>query len=410
MPRSLGSRLRHAWDVFRNKDPSQKDNGPEYSDHPDRRVFHFGNERSIIASIYNRISLDVAALKFEEVKVDSNGNFVDTVRSGLTECLTVEANIDQSGPDLIQDACMRMFDDGKVAIVPTKTDFDPQISSSYKIRNLRTAEIIGWMPDAVRLRIYNDVTGFHEECVLPKNVVAIIVNPFYTVMNETNSTLQRLIRKLNYLDAIDKQSSSGKLDILVQLPFAVKTAKKKEMAESRRKDIEMQLEGSKYGIAYIDSTERVTQLNRPAENNLMSQIEYLTKMLYGQLGLTEDVMNGVADEQTMLNYYNRCVEPIASAIVQQILRTFLTKTARTQGHSIKYFRDPFKLVPVEQIAEIADKMTRNEILTSNEVRGIIGYKPSDDPRADELRNKNLNADNDQLPKIPEKDPEAIETE
>lgn len=409
MPRSLGSKLRHAWDVFRNKDPSRfKD--PEYSEHPDRRMFHFGNERSIIAAIYNRIALDVSALRFEEVMVDQNGNFKDTVHSGLTDCLTVEANIDQSGPDLIQDACMRMFDEGKVAIVPTRTDFDPMISSSYKIRSLRTAEIIGWMPDAVRLRIYNEETGDHEEKVLPKSVVAIIVNPFYTVMNEPNSTLQRLIQKLNYLDAIDKQSSSGKLDILIQLPFSVKTPKKKEIAERRRKDIEMQLEGSKYGIAYIDSTERVTQLNRPADNNLMNQIEYLTKTLYGQLGITESVMNGDADEQTMLNYYNRSVEPIASVIVQQLKRTFLTKTSRTQGHSIKYFRDPFKLVPVEQIAEIADKMTRNEILTSNEVRGIIGYKPSDDPRANELRNKNLNAESDQLPPIAKEDPKAINEE
>lgn len=409
MPRSLGSKLRHAWDVFRNKDPSRfKD--PEYSEHPDRRMFHFGNERSIIAAIYNRIALDVSALRFEEVMVDQNGNFKDTVHSGLTDCLTVEANIDQSGPDLIQDACMRMFDEGKVAIVPTRTDFDPMISSSYKIRSLRTAEIIGWMPDAVRLRIYNEETGDHEEKVLPKSVVAIIVNPFYTVMNEPNSTLQRLIQKLNYLDAIDKQSSSGKLDILIQLPFSVKTPKKKEIAERRRKDIEMQLEGSKYGIAYIDSTERVTQLNRPADNNLMNQIEYLTKTLYGQLGITESVMNGDADEQTMLNYYNRSVEPIASVIVQQLRRTFLTKTSRTQGHSIKYFRDPFKLVPVEQIAEIADKMTRNEILTSNEVRGIIGYKPSDDPRANELRNKNLNAESDQLPPIAKEDPKAINEE
>lgn len=409
MPRSLGSKLRHAWDVFRNKDPSRfKD--PEYSEHPDRRMFHFGNERSIIAAIYNRIALDVSALRFEEVMVDQNGNFKDTVHSGLTDCLTVEANIDQSGPDLIQDACMRMFDEGKVAIVPTRTDFDPMISSSYKIRSLRTAEIIGWMPDAVRIRIYNEETGDHEEKVLPKSVVAVIVNPFYTVMNEPNSTLQRLIQKLNYLDAIDKQSSSGKLDILIQLPFSVKTPKKKEIAERRRKDIEMQLEGSKYGIAYIDSTERVTQLNRPADNNLMNQIEYLTKTLYGQLGITESVMNGDADEQTMLNYYSRSVEPIASAIVQQLRRTFLTKTSRTQGHSIKYFRDPFKLVPVEQIAEIADKMTRNEILTSNEVRGIIGYKPSDDPRANELRNKNLNAESDQLPPIAKEDPKAINEE
>lgn len=409
MPRSLGSRLRHAWDVFRNKDPSRfKD--PEYSEHPDRRMFHFGNERSIIAAIYNRIALDVSALRFEEVMVDQNGNFKDTVHSGLTDCLTVEANIDQSGPDLIQDACMRMFDEGKVAIVPTRTDFDPMISSSYKIRSLRTAEIIGWMPDAVRIRIYNEETGDHEEKVLPKSVVAIIVNPFYTVMNEPNSTLQRLIQKLNYLDAIDKQSSSGKLDILIQLPFSVKTPKKKEIAERRRKDIEMQLEGSKYGIAYIDSTERVTQLNRPADNNLMNQIEYLTKTLYGQLGITESVMNGDADEQTMLNYYSRSVEPIASAIVQQLRRTFLTKTSRTQGHSIKHFRDPFKLVPVEQIAEIADKMTRNEILTSNEVRGIIGYKPSDDPRANELRNKNLKTESDQLPPIAKEDPKAINEE
>lgn len=396
---SIGARLRHAWSVFRNKDPSF-DTGPEYSVRPDQPTFHFGNERSIIAAVFNRIAVDVASMKFEEVVVDQNGNYQDVVTSGLTEALTVQANIDQSGPQLIQDICMNVFDGGVIALVPTVADFDPITTGSYDIRELRVGEIIGWMPEHVRVRLYNDKKGFREDFVLPKKMVAIVENPFYSVMNEPNSTLQRLIHKLNILDAIDKQSGSGKLDIIIKLPFAINTERKQNRAEQRRKDIEMQLEGSKYGIAYIDTTEQITQLNRPAENNLMNQIDYLTKMLYGQLGITEDVMNGVADEQTMLNYYNRSVEPVASAIVNAMIRKFLTKTARTKGHTIKYFRDPFKLVPVEQIAEIADKMTRNEILTSNEVRGIIGYKPSEDPRANELRNKNLNAQDDQLKQNP----------
>lgn len=405
MKLSLGSRLRHAWDVFRNKDPS-RDVGPEYSRRPDQPMFNFGNERSIVAAVFNRIAVDVASMKFEEVIVNQNGNYQDTVASWLTECLTIQANIDQSGSQLMQDVCMNLFDDGVVAIVPTEADFDPIETGSYDIRSLRTGEIVGWMPEHVRVRLYNDKKGFREDFVLPKKIVAIVENPFYSVMNEPNSTLQRLIRKLNYLDAIDKQSSSGKLDIVIQLPYSLRTDYKKRQAEERRKEIEMQLEGSKYGIAYIDASERITQLNRPAENNLMTQVDYLTKMFYGQLGITEDVMNGVADEKTMLNYYNRSVEPVATAIVNAMIRTFLTKTARTRGHTIKYFRDPFKLVPVEQIAEIADKMTRNEILTSNEVRGIIGYKPSDDPRADELRNKNLNAQNDQLSEKPTADEET----
>lgn len=399
MKLSLGSRLRHAWDVFRNKDPSF-DKGPEYSRRPDQPTFNFGNERSIVAAVFNRISVDVSSMSFGEVLVDQNGNYQDKVPSGLTECLTVQANIDQSGAQLIQDICMNLFDEGVVAIVPVEADFDPIATGSYDIRSLRVGEIVGWMPEHIRVRLYNDKKGFREDFVLPKKIVAIVENPFYAVMNESNSTLQRLIRKLNYLDAIDKQSSSGKLDLIIQLPYTLRTESKRAQAAQRKKDIEMQLEGSKHGIAYIDASERVTQLNRPVENNMMNQIEYLTKMFYGQLGITEDVMNGVADEKTMLNYYNRSVEPVATAIVNAMIRTFLTKTARTRGHTIKYFRDPFKLVPVEQIAEIADKMTRNEILTSNEVRGIIGYKPSQDPRADELRNKNLNAQNDQLGKVP----------
>lgn len=406
---SIGARLRHAWDIFRNKDPSF-DVGPEYSRRPDQAVFNYGNERSIIASVFNRISVDVSSMKFEEVIVDENGNYQDVVKSGLTECLTVQANKDQSGPQLIQDTCMNIFDDGVIAIVPVSADFDPIHTGSYDIRSLRVASIVGWMPDHVRVRLYNDVKGFREDFVLPKKIVAIVENPFYAVMNEPNSTLKRLVQKLNYLDAIDKQSSSGKLDIIVQLPYSLRTAKKQQQAEERRKDIEMQLEGSKYGIAYIDVSERVTQLNRPADNNMMAQIDYLTKMFYSQLGITEDVMNGVADEKTMLNYYNRTVEPIASAIANAMIRTFLTKTARTKGHTIKYFRDPFKLVPVEQIAEIADKMTRNEIMTSNEVRGIIGYKPSKDPSADELRNKNLNAQNDVPPDASTPEPEIDDLE
>ena len=395
MKLSLGSRLRHAWDVFRNKDPSY-DKGPEYARKPDQTTFNFGNERSILAAVLNRISVDVSSMRFEEVLVNENNNFQDSVKSGLTECLTVQANKDQSGAQFIQDACMNLCDEGVIAIVPVEADFDPTKTGSYEIKALRVGQIVGWMPDHVRVRLYNDLKGFKEDFVLPKKIVAIVENPFYSVMNEPNSTLKRLVRKLNYLDAIDKQSSSGKLDLIIQLPYTLKTESKRTLAEQRRKDIIMQLEGSKYGIAYIDASEKVTQLNRAVENNMLNQIDYLTKMFYGQLGITEDVMNGVADEKTMLNYYNRSVEPIASAIANAMIRTFLTKTARTKGHTIKYFRDPFKLVPVEQLAEIADKLTRNEILTSNEVRGIIGYKPSSDPRADELRNKNISADNDQL--------------
>lgn len=409
MNQSFGSRLRHAWDVFRNKDPSF-DKGPEYSYRPDLPSTSFRVDKSIIPAIYNRIALDVASLRFEEVLLDQNGNYESTVKSTLTECLTIKSNIDQTGPMLIQDACYSLFEDGKIGIVPVDTDIDPVNTGSWKVGTIRVGEIVGWMPQHVRLRVYNEKTGNREEVVLSKDFVAVVENPFYVVMNSVSSTVQRLKKKLDQLDVVDNQSSSNKLDLIVQLPFSLKNETKKREAEKRRKDIEMQLSSSKYGVAYIDAAEKVVQLNRSVENTIMNQVQYLTDLLYSQLGITQEIMNGTADEKTMLNYFNRTVEPVASAITDALIKTFLTKTGRSQGHSVKFFRDPFKLVPVEQIAEIADKMTRNEIMTSNEVRSIIGYKPSKDPRADELRNKNLNADNDQLPKKPKQDPEAINPE
>lgn len=392
MRESFGTRLQHAWNAFTNKDPirSTYDAGMSYSNRPDRVQLRYSNERSIIASIYNRIAIDVAAIMIQHVRIDQNGRFLEAVKSGLNECLTLAANKDQTGRAFIQDVVMSMFDEGCVAIVPVDTTVDPKLTGGYDINSLRTAKVIEWFPDQVRLKLYNDRTGQKEEITMPKSAVAIIENPLYSVMNEPNSTLKRLIHKLNLLDAIDKQSGSGKLDLLIQLPYVVKSQTRKDQADQRRKDIEMQLAGSKYGIAYIDGTEKVTQLNRPAENNLMAQIQYLTSMLYSQLGMTEEVFNGTADEKTMINYHNRTVEPVIAAIADGMKRSFLTKTARTQGHTIMYFRDPFKLVPVNELADIADKFTRNEILSSNEVRAIIGYKPSSDPGADELRNKNLN--------------------
>lgn len=389
---SIRERLMHAWNAFTNKDPtfSGKDLGMSYSYRPDRVRLRVTNERSIVSAIYNRIGIDVAAISFKHVKLDENDRFSEEVKDGLDECLTTEANIDQTGRALIQDIVMSMLDEGSVAIVPIDTTVDPKVSNSYDIQTIRTGKILEWFPNNVRLKIYNEKTGQKEEIILPKKMVAIVENPLYAVMNEPNSTLQRLIHKLNLLDAIDEQSSSGKLDILVQLPYTIRSEARANQAEKRRKDIEKQLAGSKYGIAYIDGTERVTQLNRPAENNLMQQIEYLTRMLYSQLGITDTVLDGTADEKTMLNYYNRTIEPIASAIADSMRRTFLTKTARTQGHTIMFFKDAFKLVPVNQIADIADKFTRNEILSSNELRGVIGFKPIDDQRADELINKNIN--------------------
>ena len=392
---SFTDRLQHAWDAFLNRSPTKNgyyDYGISYGLRPDRPIFHLGNERSIVSSIYTQIAVDVASVSIEHVRLDENGNYVETIDSGLNRCLTLSANIDQTGRDFIEDVVISMFDEGCVAIIPVETTISPEKSGSFIINQLRTGKILEWFPKYVRLLAYNEKTGLKEEIILPKSTVAIVENPFYSIMNEPNSTLQRLIRKLNLLDMVDEQTSSGKLDLIIQLPYVVKTKSREAEAEKRRKQIEMQLSGSKYGIAYTDGTERITQLNRPVENNLLNQVEYLTRMLYSQLGMSETVFNGTADEKTMLNYYNRTVEPILSSITLAMKRTFLTKTAIKQGQSIKYFRDPFNLVQVNELAEIADKFTRNEILSSNEVRAIIGYKPVNTERANALENKNLNAD------------------
>ena len=390
MDETIASRLKHAWNAFLNRDPtSYKGMGFSSSYRPDRPRFSRGNEKSIVTSVFNRIALDVSAINIQHARLDKNNRFVDTIDSGLNTCLTLEANIDQTARAFIQDVVISMFDEGVVAIVPVDTSRDPNQTDSYEILSMRTGKILEWFPSSVRVRVYNDRTGKKEDIIMPKSDVAIIENPLYAVINEPNSTMQRLIRKLNLLDIIDEQSGAGKLDLIIQLPYVIKTDARRQQAELRRKDIENQLAGSKYGIAYTDGTERITQLNRPVENNLMKQIENLTNLLYSQLGLTQTIMAGSADDKTMLNYYNRTVEPIVSAIVDELKRKFLTKTARSQRQSILFFRDPFKLVPVADIAEIADKFTRNEIMTSNEIRQIVGMKPSDDPRADELRNKNL---------------------
>ena len=358
--------------------------------------FTRGNERSIVTSVYNRIALDAASIDIMHVQLDKDGRFESIRESALNECLTRNANIDQTGRAFIQDVVMSMLDEGCVAIVPVDTTINPNISNSYEINTVRTAKIVEWYPAHVKVNLYNDKTGRKEDLILPKKTVAIIENPLYAVINEPNSTMQRLIRKLNLLDVIDEQSGSGKLDLIIQLPYVIKTDARRQQAEQRRKDIEMQLSGSKYGIAYTDGTERITQLNRSVDNNLMKQIEYLTSMLYSQLGITQAILDGSADDKTMLNYYNRTIEPIVSAIVDEIQRKFLTKTAITQKQAILYFRDPFRLVPVNEIAEIADKFTRNEIMTSNEIRQIVGMKPSKDPNADELRNKNLSESNEMI--------------
>lgn len=392
MEDSFRSRWKRAWNVFMNKDPSRMagDFGMSSYYRPDRPRFTRGNEQSIVTSVYNRIALDVASVAIRHVRLDENDRYLEDIDSGLNSCLSLEANVDQTGRALIQDLVMSMFDEGCVALVPVDTDEDPENTDSYKIESMRTGKIIEWKPRHVRVRLYNDRTGMKEEVWLRKDKIAIIENPLYAVINEPNSTMQRLIRKLNLLDVVDEQSSSGKLDLIIQLPYVIKTEARRQQAENRRKDIENQLAGSKYGIAYTDGTERITQLNRSVENNLMKQIEYLTSMLYSQLGITTTILDGTADEQTMLNYNNRTIEPILSAIVDEMKRKFLTKTARSQRQSIAFFRDPFRLVPVNNLAEIADKFTRNEIMTSNEFRQIVGMKPSKDPRADELRNKNLN--------------------
>ena len=394
----LTDRLQHAWSAL-TRAPT---NIPLYNlgvgdaYRPDRRRLTRGNERSIVNAIYNRIAMDVAAVDIKHVRLDENHRFLDEVDSGLNNILCLDANIDQTGRAFIQDVVMSMFDEGVVALMPIETDIKPNETGSFDIKSMRTAKVTEWYPKHVKLRFYNEDTGKPSEIIMHKRNVGIIENPFYSVMNEPNSTLQRLIRKLNLLDVIDEQSSAGKLDLIIQLPFVVKSDTRKAQAEKRRKDIEMQLAGSKYGIAYTDATEKITQLNRPVENNLMKQVEFLTSTLYGQLGLTEEILKGTADEKTMLNYYNSTIEPILSAIADELKRKFLTKTARTQGQSIEFFKDPFKLVPVNNIADIADKFTRNEIMTSNELRQVIGIKPSDDPKADMLVNSNLNQSPEQL--------------
>ena len=393
MEMAIGSRLKHAWNAFLNRDPTNyyRNIGTGYAYKPDRIQLSRGNERSIITSVYNRIALDAAAISIQHVRLDKNGRFLNAMESGLNNCLTLAANIDQTGRAFIQDVVMSMMDEGCVAIVPVDTTDNPEETGAYDVDSMRVGKILEWYPKHVKVRVYNENIGLKKDIILPKDMVAIIENPLYTVINEPNSTMQRLIRKLNLLDAIDNQSGSGKLDLIIQLPYVIKSEARRQQAENRRKDIENQLSGSKYGIAYTDGTERITQLNRSVDNNLMTQIEYLTSMLYSQLGITQSILEGTADDKTMLNYYNRTIEPILSAIVDEMKRKFLTKTARSQLQSIAFFRDPFKLVPVSELAEISDKMTRNEIMSSNEVRQIIGMKPSKDPSADELRNKNLSA-------------------
>lgn len=396
MELTIGSRLKHAFNAFMNRDPTAdyRDTGPGYSTRPDRTRLTRGNERSIVTSIYNRIAIDVASINVNHCRIDENDRFVENISSSLNTCLNLEANIDQTGRAFMQDVVMSLLDEGCVAIVPVETTIDPSISSSYDILSMRTGKILEWKPKHIRVRVYNEQTGQREDITVLKKNVAIIENPLYAVMNEPNSTMQRLIRKLNLLDAVDEQSGSGKLDMIIQLPYVIKTEARRKQADKRIKDIEDQLKGP-YGIAYTDGTEKIVQLNRPIENNLMKQIEYLTNMLYSQLGITQTVLDGTADEQTMLNYHSRTIEPIISAIVDEMKRKFLTKTARSQRQTIKFFRDPFRLVPIGNIAEIADKFTRNEVLTSNEIRQIVGMKPSDDPKADRLVNSNLNQPEEQ---------------
>lgn len=385
--------IKHAWNIFTERDPTRKGwRGGFYgssSRKPDRLIIRPGTERSIIASIYNRIAIDVASIPIHHVRIDENGRYKETIKSSLEERLTIEANKDQSGRELIQDVVMSLCDEGSVAIVPVETDIDPK-TSGFKIESLRVGKILEWSPNEVLVKLFDDRDGEFKDVWVPKKLCAPIENPLYSVMNEPNSTLKRLIAKMNLLDAIDEQTGSNRLDVIIQLPYSVRSEVKKKYADDRLKEIEMQLTGSKYGIAYIDSTEHVTQLNRPVENNLMDQIDYLTQMLYSQLGMDETVFNGTADEATMLNYHNRTLEPFLSAIVNAMTRKFLTKTARSQGQSIMFFRDPFRLVPVEQLAEIGDKLIRNEILAPNEFRAIIGYRPVNDDRANQLRNPNLN--------------------
>ena len=390
---AIGSRFKHAWNAFvNNRDPTvyYRDTGPGYSYRPDRPRLTRGNERSIVTSVYNRIALDVASINIQHCKLDEDGRYLRTIDSSLNKCLNLTANLDQTGRAFVQDIVMSMLDEGCVAIVPVDTTADPKLTESYDILSMRTGKILEWFPKDVRVRLYNEEKGQKEDIILPKRTIGIVENPLYAVINEPNSTMQRLIRKLSLLDVTDEQTASGKLDIIIQLPFVVKSEARRQQAEQRRKEIEMQLAGSKYGIAYTDGTEKITQLNRSVENNLMKQVEYLTNLLLSQLGITQAILDGTADDKTMLNYYSRTIEPIVAAIVDEMERKFLSKTARSQNQSIKFFRDPFKLVPVNDIAEIADKFTRNEIMTSNEIRQIVGLKPSDDPKADQLINSNLN--------------------
>lgn len=392
---TFSDRLKHAWNAFTSRDPTPPIQPAVYggfSYRPDKLYYRRGGERSVVASIITRIAIDAAAIDMKHVKQDEEGRYLQDMKSGLNNVLTLEANIDQTSRDFLQDIVQSLLEEGSVCVVPVETSLDPRYNDSYQINTMRVGKIVQWYPQHVKVDLYNDQTGKHQEVTLPKKMVAIVMNPLYAVMNEPNSTLQRLIRKLALLDVVDEQSSSGKLDLIIQLPYVVKSQTRKDQAEERRKQIEAQLTGSKYGIAYTDGTERITQLNRPVENNLLKQVEFLTTMLYGQLGITEEVLKGTADEKTMLNYYNRTIEPILSAISLEFKRKFLTKTARSQGQSIEFYRDPFRLVPVNDMAEIADKFTRNEIMTSNEVRQAIGMKPSDDPKADELVNSNLYSD------------------
>ena len=389
---AIGSRIRHAWNAFvNNRDPTTYNNAIQgYSYRPDRPRLTRGNERSIVTSVYNRIALDVASINIQHCKLDEDGRYLRTIDSSLNKCLNLTANIDQTGRAFVQDIVMSMLDEGCVAIVPVDTTADPKLTESYDILSMRTGKILEWFPQDVRVRLYNEENGQKEDIILPKRTIGIVENPLYAVINEPNSTMQRLIRKLSLLDVTDEQTASGKLDLIIQLPYIIKSEARRQQAEQRRKDIEMQLAGSKYGIAYTDGTEKITQLNRSLENNLMKQVEYLTNLLFSQLGITQAILDGTADDKTMLNYYSRTIEPIIAAIVDEMERKFLSKTARSQSQTIKFFRDPFKLVPVNDIAEIADKFTRNEIMTSNEIRQIVGLKPSDDPKADRLINSNLN--------------------
>lgn len=398
MEMNIGSRLKHAWNAFLNRDPpGSRYYGGGYSYRPDRMRFSRGSERTIINSIYNRIALDAASITINHVRLDENNRFDSIIDSGLNYCLNTEANADQTGRGLIQDIVMTFLEEGVAAVVPEKTDFDPRYSNSYEIYSMRVGVPVEWYPNHVRVRMFNELTGQKGEITLPKKMVALIENPFYSVMNAPNSTMQQLVRKLALLDVVDEQAGSGKLDMIIQLPYVIKSPARREQAEQRRADIEQQLSGSKYGIAYTDGTERIVQLNRSLENNILKSIEYLMNMVYSQLGVTQEILNGTADEKTMNNYMNRIIEPVVSAIADEFKRKFLTKTARTQGQSIIFFRNPFRPAPVSMIAEMADKFTRNEIMTPNEFRQVIGMKPSKDPKSDQLANRNIASANEGIP-------------